>query len=97
MSQLERRLKPLQLSIKGIPADGNCLYRAVIDQLYETQSIHRHAYPKDGTEEPYRVLRNAVGTYMGSRGYTYMPFMAIPEHLSSQERVSYKLLNYYYW
>ncbi len=48
-----------------------------------------YIYIKDGTEEPYRVLRHAVGNYMGERGYTYMPFMAIPEHLSSQERVCY--------
>eukprot|EP00026_Physarum_polycephalum_P006531 Phypoly_transcript_06579.p1 GENE.Phypoly_transcript_06579~~Phypoly_transcript_06579.p1 ORF type:complete len:299 (-),score=51.26 Phypoly_transcript_06579:120-1016(-) len=64
---LKVKLAPLQMTIKEITPDGNCLYSAIADQLpiYGHQAFPDHA----------RVLRNCAADYMIKHPDDFIPFL----------------------
>lgn len=49
--EFKKKLKSINLIIKDIKGDGNCLYRAVCDQIY-------------GSDDKYEILKNACLDYI---------------------------------
>ncbi|CAL0308479.1 unnamed protein product [Lupinus luteus] len=64
--KLEKKLKPLGLSVTEIKPDGHCLYRAVEDQL-AILSGGRSPYT-------YQKLREMVAAYMRNHSSDFLPF-----------------------
>eukprot|EP01116_Phalansterium_solitarium_P004663 TRINITY_DN15711_c0_g1_i1.p1 TRINITY_DN15711_c0_g1~~TRINITY_DN15711_c0_g1_i1.p1 ORF type:complete len:321 (-),score=58.66 TRINITY_DN15711_c0_g1_i1:81-1043(-) len=67
LQALSEKLAALQLSIREVGADGNCLYYAVADQL----SLHGQYAGKDS----FRTLRELASSYMRSHADDFMPFL----------------------
>lgn len=64
--KLEKKLKPLGLSVTEIKPDGHCLYRAVEDQL---------AFLSGGSSPySYQELREMVAAYMRKHASDFIPF-----------------------
>ncbi|KAI5079337.1 hypothetical protein GOP47_0004816 [Adiantum capillus-veneris] len=66
--QLERKLRPLGLTLKEIKPDGHCLYRAVEDQLA--------LYPRACRQSSFQELREVAASYMRSHSEDFIPFIA---------------------
>ncbi|XP_027349928.1 deubiquitinase OTUD6B isoform X1 [Abrus precatorius] len=86
--KLERKLKPLGLTVCEIKPDGHCLYRAVEDQL---------ALLSGGSSPyTYQELREMVATYMRKHTSDFLPFF-LSENLigsDSDESPAQKFENY---
>eukprot|EP00873_Tetraselmis_striata_P036572 jgi/Tetstr1/456836/TSEL_043510.t1 len=67
---LHELLRPQSLHIKEIPADGNCLYRALEDQLKLTSSCTPAA-----ASHGHQDLRKMAASYMRTHPDDYMPFV----------------------
>lgn len=86
--KLERKLKPLGLTVCEIKPDGHCLYRAVEDQLallYGGRSPYT-----------YQELREMVAVYMRNHSSDFVPFF-LSENLiegDSDESLAQKFENY---
>lgn len=65
IKQIEKILKESGLKLYNIPADGNCLYCAVVHQLTET------GRPTYSVQE----LRNLTASYMRQNKDDFLPFM----------------------
>jgi len=86
--KLERKLKPLGLTVCEIKPDGHCLYRAVEDQL-AVLSGGRSPYT-------YQELREMVAAYMRKHTSDFLPFF-LSENLiedDSDESLAQKFENY---
>ncbi|XP_057439322.1 OVARIAN TUMOR DOMAIN-containing deubiquitinating enzyme 5 [Lotus japonicus] len=86
--KLERKLKPLGLTVSEIKPDGHCLYRAVEDQL-AVRSGGRSPYT-------YQELREMVAAYMRNHTSDFIPFF-LSENLieaDSDESLTQKFENY---
>ncbi|XP_061369367.1 OVARIAN TUMOR DOMAIN-containing deubiquitinating enzyme 5 [Gastrolobium bilobum] len=86
--KLERKLKPLGLTVCEIKPDGHCLYRAVEDQLALLS----------GGKSPhtYQELREMVAAYMRKNTTDFLPFF-LSENLiegDSDESLAEKFENY---
>ena len=53
---INKQLEGLVLSVKEIPSDGNCLFRAVIDQL-DSLSLRRRVRSKDDLSADFDTVR----------------------------------------
>ncbi|GJQ14954.1 hypothetical protein GpartN1_g6745.t1 [Galdieria partita] len=62
MKQFRKTLLPHGLGIRTVEEDGNCLFRAVADQLYGSQDYHEH-------------VRNKVCDYMQANGDFFCQFL----------------------
>ncbi|KAJ1412656.1 Papain-like cysteine peptidase superfamily [Sesbania bispinosa] len=86
--KLERKLKPLGLTVCEIKPDGHCLYRAVEDQL---------ALLSGGrSTHTYQELREMVAAYMRKHAPDFLPFF-LSENLiegDSDESLAQKFENY---
>lgn len=87
--KLERKLKPLGLTVCEIKPDGHCLYRAVEDQL---------ALVSGGSSPyTYQELREMVAAYMRKHTSDFLPFF-LSENLieddSDDESLAQKFENY---
>ncbi|XP_020211890.1 deubiquitinase OTUD6B isoform X1 [Cajanus cajan] len=87
--KLEKKLKPLGLTVCEIKPDGHCLYRAVEDQL-ALLSGGRSPYT-------YQELREMVAAYMRKNTSDFLPFF-LSENLieddDSDESLAQKFENY---
>ncbi|KAK7284690.1 hypothetical protein RJT34_19440 [Clitoria ternatea] len=86
--KLERKLKPLGLTVWEIKPDGHCLYRAVEDQL-ALLAGGRSPYT-------YQELREMVAAYMRKNTSDFLPFF-LSENLignDSDESLAQKFENY---
>ncbi|OIW17413.1 hypothetical protein TanjilG_22525 [Lupinus angustifolius] len=86
--KLEKKLKPLGLTVTEIKPDGHCLYRAVEDQL-AILSGGRSPYT-------YQELRKMVAAYMRNHSSDFLPFF-LSENLiegDSDESPAQKFENY---
>lgn len=82
-------LKAEQLFMVDIPADGHCLYRAVLDQV----SFHRaptlnsallkivEAFP---SPTPHEALRKSVGDHLQKHAPEYSPYVPVPEGIDAE-------------
>ncbi|OIV95400.1 hypothetical protein TanjilG_06269 [Lupinus angustifolius] len=86
--KLEKKLKPLGLTVNEIKPDGHCLYRAVEDQLAVLSgSISPYTYQE---------LRGMVAAYMRKHSSDFLPFF-LSENLieaDSDESPVQKFENY---
>lgn len=86
--KLDRKLKPLGLTVSEIKPDGHCLYRAVEDQL---------ALLAGGTSPfTYQELREMTAEHMRKHASDFLPFF-LSENLlegDSDESLSDKFENY---
>lgn len=64
--KLEKKLKPLGLTIREIKPDGHCLYRAIENQL----SLHS----KGTTQYNHQELRQMAAKYMRDHAADFLPF-----------------------
>ncbi|KAL5155667.1 Deubiquitinase OTUD6B [Glycine soja] len=86
--KLEKKLKPLGLTVCEIKPDGHCLYRAIEDQL-AILSGGRSPYT-------YQELREMVAAYMRNHTSDFLPFF-LSENLiedDSNESFAQKFENY---
>ncbi|KAI4301357.1 hypothetical protein L6164_034644 [Bauhinia variegata] len=86
--KLEKKLKPLGLTVNEIKPDGHCLYRAVEDQLVLLSG---------GTSPyTYQELREMTAAYMREHASDFLPFF-LSENLvdgDSDESLDHKFENY---
>jgi len=68
--QLNRTLLPLDLEIKEIPSDGNCLFRAISDQIQ-----HTSAQSKDQVKMDHFALRALAAQHIRSHRDDYEPYL----------------------
>jgi OTU domain-containing protein 6 len=74
---LTAQLQPLSLKIHPIPADGNCLYRAVADQLL-TLATAATASPPPSTPD-HRTLRTRAADFIRVYWEDFAPFLPYEE------------------
>lgn len=79
-AKLDELLKPHQLRIKEIPADGHCMYRALEDQLVMTSEA-----PKGG----FQGLRELAASFMRSHPDDYLPFVVEEREEPAEEFEKY--------
>ena len=70
-SGMDAQLETLGLHIKNIPGDGNCLFRALGDQL-------------DGSSEDHLHHRAAVVEYMRQNRQDFLPFVEDDKNFDSR-------------
>jgi len=68
MEKIKAQLLPLNLQIKEIPADGNCLFTAIADQIAPSE------------KEYFRTLRSKAAEYIHSHPNEFLPFIDIEEY-----------------
>mmetsp|Transcript_3997 Transcript_3997/g.5561 ORF Transcript_3997/g.5561 Transcript_3997/m.5561 type:complete len:327 (-) Transcript_3997:283-1263(-) len=65
MDIIRKKLEPLSLTIKEIPADGHCLYSAIADQINQTNR----------SQTTFKLMRKTAADYMRANPDGFEPFL----------------------
>ncbi|CCI45421.1 unnamed protein product [Albugo candida] len=90
IEQIQRKLIPLNLDIREIPSDGNCLYQALSDQINQANTT-------------FQDLRKLASEYIRANPDNFIPFIAFdssnPEKSNSERFEEYceKIVNSSEW
>lgn len=76
---LTAQLQPLSLKIHPIPADGNCLYRAVADQLHTLAAAAAQAAAPPPVTPDHRALRTRAAEFIRVYWEDFAPFLPYEE------------------
>ena len=80
---IQRQLSLNGLTMKEIPSDGNCMYRAVSHQIdYLSTSDHGGDSSKSG----YIIMRRMASEYMRSHKDDFLPFFTAPKDEKDVEK-----------
>nr|CCA16202.1 conserved hypothetical protein [Albugo laibachii Nc14] len=69
IEQIQRKLIPLNLEIREIPSDGNCLYQALSDQLHQENTALKAI--------SYQELRQLASEYIRTHSDDFLPFLEL--------------------
>lgn len=89
LEQLRIQLEPLGLGVKPVAADGNCLYRAVSDQLTQLAAC---GAAKSSSAPDHLALRHAAAEHIRLHPAEFGPFLpyepqdAFPEGVNPDEK-----------
>lgn len=80
LSAINTRLLPLNLKVKEILSDGNCLYRAVADQcrVIDKQNLNTNlVITEDFDLTDFATMRILAGAYIRQHSDSFAPFLGI--------------------
>jgi hypothetical protein len=75
LNEIRRKLSPMGLTVREIAADGNCLYRAIADQLDLVTAGPPQGGPRG--EQPYVAVRAMAAKFMRDHPGDFQPFLTL--------------------
>ena len=81
IDQIDNKLKPISMKIKDIASDGNCLYRAIADQL-------QLEYPDRKLD--WVQLRMSAARHIRSNREEYAPFIGLSAVMTAEEEIEFE-------